>query len=198
MLGVDRLDMIKGIPQKLLAFEKFLYGAAGGGLLGGFAKRGCWLPFARALGRRFLLTWVTSPPSLSDCRAPRVAGQGAAGAGERARAWDCPLDPRAGARACIPAALFSPSQHEPLRPTPLSHLPPSPASLPTPSHLVHPPKDRRPLPHRRARVPAPALHRPRDRGPHQRRVRDAHLRPHPPPRPPAVVPRAVRAVRRDG
>ena len=24
MLGVDRLDMIKGIPQKLLAFEKFL------------------------------------------------------------------------------------------------------------------------------------------------------------------------------
>jgi hypothetical protein len=27
MLGVDRLDMIKGIPQKLLAFEKFLYGA---------------------------------------------------------------------------------------------------------------------------------------------------------------------------
>jgi hypothetical protein len=25
MLGVDRLDMIKGIPQKLLAFEKFLY-----------------------------------------------------------------------------------------------------------------------------------------------------------------------------
>ena len=25
MLGVDRLDMIKGIPQKLLAFEKFLH-----------------------------------------------------------------------------------------------------------------------------------------------------------------------------
>lgn len=24
MLGVDRLDMIKGIPQKILAFEKFL------------------------------------------------------------------------------------------------------------------------------------------------------------------------------
>ena len=24
MLGVDRLDIIKGIPQKLLAFEKFL------------------------------------------------------------------------------------------------------------------------------------------------------------------------------
>lgn len=24
MLGVDRLDMIKGIPQKLLAYEKFL------------------------------------------------------------------------------------------------------------------------------------------------------------------------------
>jgi trehalose 6-phosphate synthase/phosphatase len=24
MLGVDRLDMIKGIPQKFLAFEKFL------------------------------------------------------------------------------------------------------------------------------------------------------------------------------
>lgn len=24
MLGVDRLDMVKGIPQKLLAFEKFL------------------------------------------------------------------------------------------------------------------------------------------------------------------------------
>lgn len=24
MLGVDRLDMIKGIPQKLLAFEMFL------------------------------------------------------------------------------------------------------------------------------------------------------------------------------
>ena len=24
MLGVDRLDVIKGIPQKLLAFEKFL------------------------------------------------------------------------------------------------------------------------------------------------------------------------------
>ena len=24
MLGVDRLDMIKGIPQRLLAFEKFL------------------------------------------------------------------------------------------------------------------------------------------------------------------------------
>jgi trehalose 6-phosphate synthase/phosphatase len=24
MLGVDRLDMIKGIPQKLVAFEKFL------------------------------------------------------------------------------------------------------------------------------------------------------------------------------
>ena len=24
MLGVDRLDMIKGIPHKLLAFEKFL------------------------------------------------------------------------------------------------------------------------------------------------------------------------------
>jgi trehalose 6-phosphate synthase/phosphatase len=24
MLGVDRLDMIKGIPQKLLAFELFL------------------------------------------------------------------------------------------------------------------------------------------------------------------------------
>lgn len=24
MLGVDRLDMIKGIPQKLLAFEEFL------------------------------------------------------------------------------------------------------------------------------------------------------------------------------
>ena len=24
MLGVDRLDLIKGIPQKLLAFEKFL------------------------------------------------------------------------------------------------------------------------------------------------------------------------------
>jgi trehalose 6-phosphate synthase/phosphatase len=24
MLGVDRLDMIKGIPQKLLGFEKFL------------------------------------------------------------------------------------------------------------------------------------------------------------------------------
>lgn len=24
MLGVDRLDTIKGIPQKLLAFEKFL------------------------------------------------------------------------------------------------------------------------------------------------------------------------------
>jgi len=26
MLGVDRLDMIKGIPQKLVAFEKFLEG----------------------------------------------------------------------------------------------------------------------------------------------------------------------------
>jgi trehalose 6-phosphate synthase/phosphatase len=24
MLGVDRLDMVKGIPQKLLAYEKFL------------------------------------------------------------------------------------------------------------------------------------------------------------------------------
>ena len=24
LLGVDRLDIIKGIPQKLLAFEKFL------------------------------------------------------------------------------------------------------------------------------------------------------------------------------
>jgi trehalose 6-phosphate synthase/phosphatase len=24
MLGVDRLDMIKGIPQKILAFEEFL------------------------------------------------------------------------------------------------------------------------------------------------------------------------------
>jgi trehalose 6-phosphate synthase/phosphatase len=24
LLGVDRLDMIKGIPQKLMAFEKFL------------------------------------------------------------------------------------------------------------------------------------------------------------------------------
>ena len=24
MLGVDRLDIIKGIPKKLLAFEKFL------------------------------------------------------------------------------------------------------------------------------------------------------------------------------
>lgn len=24
MLGIDRLDMIKGIPQKILAFEKFL------------------------------------------------------------------------------------------------------------------------------------------------------------------------------
>lgn len=24
ILGVDRLDMIKGIPQKILAFEKFL------------------------------------------------------------------------------------------------------------------------------------------------------------------------------
>lgn len=24
MLGVDRLDMIKGIPQKLLAYEMFL------------------------------------------------------------------------------------------------------------------------------------------------------------------------------
>lgn len=24
MLGVDRLDMIKGIPQKILAFEKYL------------------------------------------------------------------------------------------------------------------------------------------------------------------------------
>ena len=26
MLGVDRLDMIKGIPQKILAFEEFLEG----------------------------------------------------------------------------------------------------------------------------------------------------------------------------
>ena len=28
MLGVDRLDIIKGIPKKLLAFEKFLDGNA--------------------------------------------------------------------------------------------------------------------------------------------------------------------------
>ena len=187
--------------------------------------------------------------------APRVARQGAAGAGEQARvgAWFGELgvsfpwrrwvqtastsptqtpSPDRGAqpngRAGVPAAalrgaaplLSAPSRlPNPSSPLPHSNVPPrlrcpagrtcQSASCPSvhviafmpcprthPPHKNKPPSDRGAQPHGCARVPAAAVHGARDRGPHQRSVWDADLRPDPPPGPPAVVPRALRAVRR--
>jgi len=99
MLGVDRLDMIKGIPQKLLAFEKFL------------DEHPEW-------HERVLLVQIAVPsrvdvPEYQHLRSTvheivgRINGARVAGGERHAPRWPAPRAPHAPARPAASAAARS-------------------------------------------------------------------------------------------
>ena len=164
MLGVDRLDMIKGIPQKLLAFEKFLEehpqwrdkASARSGRAGPGPGRDGGQEAVVGVGGEWVVRGLCAGAHMKRGGQP-ASGYAvlSASAQQQGRLLGaCGWAACAAARLrCAGSRLLLPVAPAPARPLAGAAGP-----------------DSRALAHRRARVPTPAEHGARDCGAHQRAV----------------------------